>query len=99
MRCPICKAEGLPHTLSERRVSPLPIPPNVQRFYDEADKLHVHDHDTVVQVYTCSNGHNFRHETRSRCVKIDCGWNDDPLVQAGIKGMEKVYEEQIGGSE
>lgn len=95
MRCPICKAEGKPHTLTEQRIVPLyPQQPRVERFYDEDDKLHVHDHETRVFVYSCSNGHNFRNDIRSRCVNPGCDWNRLPQVRNATKTLEEIYKEQ-----
>ena len=95
MRCPICEPEGKRHRLYERRV-PLNTGsnPQVERYYDEAGKLHVHDNEVRTVVYTCSNGHHFRLDAMSRCTHGPCGWNDQPMVVNGQKGMEGVYAEQ-----
>lgn len=93
MRCPICAAEGRRHRLTETRIPPIRAA-KVERFYDENDKLHVHDHEVRTFVYQCSNGHGFQHDTMSRCTHPPCQWNMQPLVEAGVKGFEKVYAEQ-----
>lgn len=96
MRCPICLSEGRRHRLSEMRVSNANRRqgPTVERYFDENDKLHVHDHEVRTFIYQCSNGHVYRHVTMSRCTQQACDWNEQPMVQNGQKGLEKVYAEQ-----
>ena len=99
MRCPICKAEGREHRLSEKKVSPSILrATGVEIFYDEQDRKHIHDCELRTFVYTCSNGHHFRHDMMSRCTIRDCDWNDKPEVQNSQKTLEEVYNESRNGS-
>lgn len=88
MRCPICFTEGRRHSLVETRVPRRhPKPPSVRRYYDENDRLHIHDDEVRVLVYECSHGHNWRLEVMSRCPSEGCHWNNKAEVIAGRKGL------------
>lgn len=97
MRCPICKAEGREHRLSEKKVSPtiLNRESTVDIFYDEQDRKHIHDRETRTFVYICSNGHYFRHDMMSRCPQMGCDWNGKPEVQNSQKTLEEIYAAKV----
>ena len=39
----------------------------VQTFYDEDGKFHIHDPNVTTTTYTCSNGHEWVEDKRSKC--------------------------------
>jgi hypothetical protein len=82
MRCQTCQDAGKPHHLKETRVENGPsITRLVERFWDEKDRHHVHDHQPRTFIYTCSNRHSFQRTLMSRCPIRDCEWNEKPLVK------------------
>ena len=71
MRCPTCG--DTPHTFHEHET--IPAKGRVERFWDEKNRLHVHDHTLYRTRYHCSNGHQFDQATMSRCPVFECDWN------------------------
>lgn len=96
MRCPECVRLGLTSRLDERQSPTRRIKGAggvhltmdsraevVDRFWDEAGRRHVHDHEVRTFVYTCSEGHAFKQIVMSRCpCKGGCDWNDQAEVKA-----------------
>jgi hypothetical protein len=85
MKCPACVEAGTPSRLDFHRRPPHPAP--VERFYDEAGILHVHDHSGYCDYYTCSNGHGYMREHLSRCPQKACAWNKRPEVIEGERPL------------
>ena len=81
MRCPQCQAEGLDHQFhaSATRQGPGPI----GRFWDQKDRLHIHDEGPYHTRFCCDNGHQFDELKLALCPQLDCDWNKRPDV-AGI---------------
>lgn len=81
MRCPICTKTGDRHSFQQAE-GPTKKGP-VERFWDQYDQKHIHDHAVYTTVWTCSRGHSFGKTTMARCPRRECEWNDRPEVKAG----------------
>ena len=73
-KCPLCVEEGKKSKLfcHGSMTTLAGGPPN---YYDEEEKLHVHDPNRTTRSYTCSNGHNFSHMFYHKCP--NCDYNAD----------------------
>ncbi len=68
-KCPICEQAGKTSIVHDHGgYSTLAA---VVPFHDEEGRHHVHDNNTTTNNYTCSNGHDFSHESHGSCW---CGW-------------------------
>lgn len=78
MRCRNCEADGITSRLNEKRVE---VPPgDVEIYYAEDGKKHVHDHTVYKTLYQCSNGHAYVVESLSRCPQPGCPYGREPQV-------------------
>jgi hypothetical protein len=89
MRCPECQKGDIPHKLRQDRLPPSPaIPPQfVARYWDEHDRLHIHDPGVYRIIYSCSNGHHYKSESLAKCPVKGCDWNDQEQVKEGQKEL------------
>lgn len=79
MKCPHCVRDNLKSTLTVKKAEP--IAGEVTRFWDEEGNLHVHDETNYRDVFSCSNGHNWMTEQKSRCpCQIGCVWNETRTI-------------------
>lgn len=77
MKCRNCEADGLTfERLDETRLPA--VDGKVERFYDGAGKLHVHDHSVYRTQYQCSNGHTYVLEGGSSCPQPGCPFGREP---------------------
>ena len=92
MRCPECLKSDRPHKLRHDRAQHgAPTPPQfVARFWDEADRLHTHDPTIYREVFSCSNGHHYKQDSRAKCPVKGCDWNEQEQVKAGQKELGQV---------
>lgn len=86
MKCPTCVAEGKTSRLNVRRRVGSKL--EVERFWDEEGKLHVHDNTIYAHNYWCSLGHHHRLATMGECPREECDWNQRPMVKAGREGLK-----------
>lgn len=78
MRCRNCAALNQISRLTEKRVT---VPPgDLETYYDEDGKRHVHDHTIYKTLYQCSNGHTYVVESLSRCPQPGCLHGREPQV-------------------
>lgn len=73
MRCSECEEKGRTHTVRDLGSSSTLL--GSQRFYDEQDKFHIHDLNTITTVYRCSNGHVFKIEEKKKCPTCGDDWS------------------------
>lgn len=82
-RCPLCVAASARHTV---HVDGVP-PPNlyqVEEFWDEEGKQHMHDSQRRVMHQRCSNDHHWNVTFLSRCPAKGCAWNLQEEVREGV---------------
>jgi hypothetical protein len=73
MKCQECEKQGLRSTV-EQGVSRTTCA-GINQYYDENGHHHHHDPNRRTTIYTCSNGHRWEEETRSKCW---CGYPENP---------------------
>lgn len=70
MKCPECVDSGLRSII--RRLKASVSDGDLDKFYDEDGDLHRHDKSHLLELWKCSNGHQWETKQFSRC---DCGWS------------------------
>lgn len=56
-------------------------------FWDEKDQRHVHDGNTITEMYRCSNDHTFERTFSKGCPTCDNGKDQDvKIIPATTKG-------------
>jgi len=79
MRCPHCIKEDRASELHVKKADP--IAGAVSRFWDKDGNLHVHDETVYRDVFSCTNGHAWMVEQKSRCpCQIGCEWNNSRTI-------------------
>jgi hypothetical protein len=81
-RCPLCVAAGAAHSVYIDGAPP-PNQYQVEEFWADDGKFHMHDRQVRVAHMRCSNDHHWAVNHLSRCPCRGCDWNNQPEVNGG----------------
>lgn len=72
--CPTCKAIGLKSQLVSIFNGYATLG-HSNDYIDENGQTHWHNPNFSINVYRCSNGHEFKHVKHNNCSVYGCGWS------------------------